>query len=119
VVQVAALRPLIRANLAASASELRYRCREFSHISLLRFSRRGNICQETFMRYTVVLEQDKDGGYVASLPALPGCVSQGDLRVEALNNIREAIALYVEDCREAGDPIPTEVGKEFVEVEAA
>jgi len=71
------------------------------------------------MRYTVVLEQEEDGGYVVSVPALPGCVSQGDTRTDALKNVREAIALYVEDCREAGDPVPTEVGKEFVEVEAA
>ena len=71
------------------------------------------------MRYTVILEQEADGGYVASVPALPGCVSQGDSRAQALSNIREAIDLYVEDCREAGDPVPMEVGKEFVEVEAA
>jgi predicted RNase H-like HicB family nuclease len=71
------------------------------------------------MRYTVVLEREDDGGYVASVPALPGCVSQGDTRSEALNNIREAIELYVEDCRDAGDPVPTEAGKEFVEIEAA
>lgn len=71
------------------------------------------------MRYTVLLEQEADGGYVVSVPALPGCVSQGDTRDEALANIREAIALYVEDCREAGDPVPTETGKEFTEVEAA
>jgi predicted RNase H-like HicB family nuclease len=71
------------------------------------------------MRYTVILEQEKDGGYVAIAPALPGCISQGDNRDEALANIREAISLYLEDCREAGDPVPTEAGKEFVEVEAA
>jgi predicted RNase H-like HicB family nuclease len=71
------------------------------------------------MRYTAVLEQERDGGYVISVPALPGCVSQGDTRAEALENIREAIALYIEDCRDAGDPIPTEAGREFVEVEAA
>ncbi len=59
------------------------------------------------MRYTVVLELESDGGYVASVPALPGCVSQGDNPDEALSNIREAIELYVEDCREAGDPVPT------------
>jgi predicted RNase H-like HicB family nuclease len=69
--------------------------------------------------YTVVLEREEDGGYVASVPALPGCVSQGDTRSEALNNIREAIELYVEDCRDAGDPVSTEAGKEFVEIEAA
>ena len=71
------------------------------------------------MRYTVILEQEVDGGYVVSVPALPGCVSQGDSRAEALSNIREAIELYIDDCRAAGDPIPTEAGKEFVEVEAA
>jgi predicted RNase H-like HicB family nuclease len=71
------------------------------------------------MRYTVVLEQEADGGYLASTPALPGCVSQGDTRTEALANIREAIEVYLEDCRKAGDPVPTEAGKEFVEVEAA
>jgi predicted RNase H-like HicB family nuclease len=71
------------------------------------------------MRYTVVLEQERDGGYVISVPALPGCVSQGDTRSEALANIREAITLYIEDCRDAGDPIPTEAGREFVEIEAA
>jgi predicted RNase H-like HicB family nuclease len=51
------------------------------------------------MRYTVVLEQESDGGYVVSVPALPGCVSQGDGRAEALANIREAIELFIEDCR--------------------
>ena len=71
------------------------------------------------MRYTVVLEQEDDGGYVANVPALPGCVSQGDNRIEVLANIREAIELYVEDCRNSGDPIPSEAGKEFVEVDAA
>jgi predicted RNase H-like HicB family nuclease len=71
------------------------------------------------MRYTVVLEAESDGGFVVSVPALPGCVSQGDSRAEALANIQEAIELYIEDCRAAGDPVPTEAGKEFVEVEAA
>jgi predicted RNase H-like HicB family nuclease len=71
------------------------------------------------MRYTVVLEREPDGGYVASVPALPGCVSQGDDRGQALHNIREAIEIYVQDCREAGDPIPTDAGTEFVEIDAA
>jgi antitoxin HicB len=71
------------------------------------------------MRYTVLLEKEDDGGYIVSVPALPGCVSQGDTRAQALADIREAMALYIEDCREAGDPVPTETDKEFVEVEAA
>jgi predicted RNase H-like HicB family nuclease len=79
----------------------------------------GPKAKENPVRYTVVLEQEEDGGYVAIVPALPGCVSQGDNRAEALSNIREAIELYIEDCRDAGDPVPTEAGKEFVEIEAA
>ena len=68
------------------------------------------------MRYTVILEREQDGGFVAHIPALPGCVSQGDTRQEALENIREAADLYVQDCRESGDPVPSEAGREFVEV---
>ncbi len=68
------------------------------------------------MRYTVILEREKDGGYVAIVPALPGCVSQGDTREEAVRNIREAADLYIEDCIAAGDPVPTEVGKEYLEL---
>jgi predicted RNase H-like HicB family nuclease len=45
------------------------------------------------MRCTVVMEEECDGGYVASVRALPGCVSQGDTRAEALANIGEAIEL--------------------------
>ena len=58
------------------------------------------------MKYTVILEREADGGYVVTVPVLPGCVSQGDTREEALANIREAIDLYVEDCRLAGDAVP-------------
>ena len=68
--------------------------------------------------YTVILEKEADGGYVATVPALPGCVSQGDTREGALRNIQEAAELYIEDCREAGDPVPDEAGKEFVEIAA-
>ena len=48
------------------------------------------------MRFTVVLEQESDGGFVASVPALPGCVSQGDSVEDALRNAVEALALHVE-----------------------
>ena len=71
------------------------------------------------MRFTVVLEQEPDEGFVASVPTLPGCISQGDTREDALQNIREAIELYLEDCRESGDPIPSESGREFVEIDTA
>ena len=68
------------------------------------------------MKYTVILEKEADGGYVVSVPVLPGCVSQGDTREEALTNIREAIGLYVEDCLLAGDPVPEEDSLEYVEL---
>ena len=71
------------------------------------------------MRYTVILEQEADGGYVAIVPALPGCVSQGDTRDEAMANIREAADLYIEDCIATGDPVPTEAGKEYFELQTS
>ena len=48
------------------------------------------------MRLKVVLEPSEEGGYTAFVPALPGCISEGDNREEALKNIKEAIALYLE-----------------------
>ena len=43
------------------------------------------------MKYRVFIEQDEDGVFVAEVPALPGCISQGNTRKEALRNIQEAI----------------------------
>ena len=68
------------------------------------------------MRYRVLLEQDEDGVYVAEVPALPGCISQGRTRAEALANIKEAITGYVESLRAHGDPIPPSISEEVVEV---
>ena len=68
------------------------------------------------MRYTVILEQEVDGGYVATVPALPGCVSQGDTRDEVMKNIPEAADLYIEDCIASGDPVPSEAGKEYLQL---
>lgn len=48
------------------------------------------------MKVRVILEPSKDGGYTALVPALPGCISEGDTREEALRNIEEAIRLYLE-----------------------
>jgi len=68
------------------------------------------------MRYTVILERDPQGMVVASVPALRGCVSQGKNKREALRNIKEAMALYVETLIENGQPVPTETGREVVEL---
>ena len=48
------------------------------------------------MHIKVILEPSEEGGYTATVPALPGCISEGNTRQEALKNIREAIELYLE-----------------------
>jgi len=48
------------------------------------------------MKYRVLIEQDEDGVFVAEVPSLPGCISQGQTREQAVENIKEAIALYLE-----------------------
>lgn len=48
------------------------------------------------MKLLVVLEPSEDGGYTVLVPALPGCISEGQTKDEALRNIREAIDLYLE-----------------------
>jgi predicted RNase H-like HicB family nuclease len=48
------------------------------------------------MKLRIVLEPSDDGGYTVTVPSLPGCISEGDSRKEALNNIKEAIELYLE-----------------------
>ncbi len=48
------------------------------------------------MKLKVYLEPSEEGGYTAIVPSLPGCISEGDTKEEALKNIREAIELYLE-----------------------
>ncbi|HLB71420.1 MAG: type II toxin-antitoxin system HicB family antitoxin [Candidatus Methanoperedens sp.] len=48
------------------------------------------------MKFKVVLEPAEEGGYVVYVPSLPGCISEGDTKEEALMNIKEAIELYLE-----------------------
>jgi predicted RNase H-like HicB family nuclease len=71
------------------------------------------------MKYTVVLRPGNESGYVATVPVLPGCVSQGRTKRMALKNVKEAIAVYIEALLEDGLPVPTEAGKELVEVEVS
>jgi len=54
---------------------------------------------------------------VAEVPSLPGCISQGKSREEALANVREAISLHVDVLRERGEPVPDD-NVEMVEVAA-
>ena len=54
------------------------------------------------MKLRIILEPSVEGGYTVVVPALPGCISEGDTREEALENIREAIALYLEPIEDDG-----------------
>ncbi len=60
------------------------------------------------MNFKVIIEEDEDGAFVATVPALPGCISQGDTEEEALENVKEAIELHLESLAEDGLPIRRE-----------
>ena len=70
------------------------------------------------MKYRVTIEPDEDGVFVAEVPALPGCITQGATRQEAIENIKEAIELYLESLESHGDPIPPSIYEEIVEIAA-
>jgi predicted RNase H-like HicB family nuclease len=68
------------------------------------------------MKYRVLIEQDEDGMFVAEVPVLPGCISQGQTRTEVLENIQEAIEAYLESLKAHNEPIPPPIEEEVVEV---
>jgi predicted RNase H-like HicB family nuclease len=68
------------------------------------------------MKYRVLIQQDEGGVFVAEVPALPGCLSQGSSRDEAVTNIREAITVYLESLRAHDEPVPPEISEEIIEV---
>lgn len=67
-------------------------------------------------KFRVLLYRDEDGAYVAEVPELPGCVSQGATRREALRNVREAIIGYLESLRAHGDRPPRPIAEVEVEI---
>ena len=69
------------------------------------------------MKYRVLIEQDEDGVFIAEVPSLPGCISQGQTRMEALENVKEAISLYLESLQAHGEPVPPPITEELVEVQ--
>ncbi len=60
------------------------------------------------MKLTVTIDRDEDGAWVVECPSIPGCVSQGNTKEEALANIREAIELCLEARSEKGIPLTIE-----------
>ena len=65
--------------------------------------------KHTRMRYTVLMNRNEDGGYTVTVPALPGCVSEGEDWDSALKNIGEAITGYIETLSLLEKPVPVEV----------
>ncbi len=66
------------------------------------------------MKFWTTLDRDEDGVWIAECPSIPGCVSQGTTKTEALENIREAIAACLEVRAERGMPLTVET--QLVEV---
>lgn len=60
----------------------------------------------TRMEYTVIIEPADDGTFSVYVPDLPGCISTGRTRQEAIESIREAIVGHIQTLRELGDPVP-------------
>lgn len=71
------------------------------------------------MKYTVLVRAGNESGYVATVPALPGCVSQGRTRRQALKNAKEAIEVYIEALLEDGLPVPQQTDSELVQIEVS
>ncbi len=70
------------------------------------------------MRYRVLIEQDEDGMFTAECPTLPGCISQGKTREEALTNIKDAVMGYIESLSKHNEPIPPPIWEETAHLRA-
>ena len=68
-----------------------------------------------YMRQVIIYKGD-DGMWIAECPSLPGCISQGETREEAIKNIREAIKLYIEVLKEDNLKVPKENFESFIVV---
>lgn len=73
----------------------------------------------TEYKFAVVIEPCEEGGYFATCPALPGCHTEGETYEEVIQNIRDAIKLYIEDLQEAGEPIPPDAWETITMVKVA
>ena len=63
------------------------------------------------LNYAVYLQPADEGGFIVSAPALPGCVTQGETREEALAMIKDAIEGYIASLKKHGEPVPTDISE--------
>lgn len=68
------------------------------------------------MKYRILIEQDEEKMFVAEVPSLPGCISQGKTRNEAIDNAKDAIKGYLESLKKHNEPIPPSISEEIVEI---
>lgn len=66
------------------------------------------------LKYEAIFEEQKEGGYTATIPSLPGCISEGNTFEEAKKNITEAITAYLESLAMVGEEPPEEVKSIFI-----
>lgn len=64
------------------------------------------------MKLRILIEQDEDGIFIVECPTLPGCISQGNTRQEAIDNIKDAIKDYLESIKKHNEPIPPSIEEE-------
>ena len=70
------------------------------------------------MKLRILIEQDEDGMFIAECPSLPGCISEGKSRKDALENIKDAISGYLESLKKHKEAIPPSIIEEVVEIYA-
>ena len=68
------------------------------------------------MRFRILIRQDEDGVFVSEVPELPGCISQGRTRQEAVANTKDAISGYLASLKKHDEPIPLSIDEETVEI---
>lgn len=70
------------------------------------------------MRLRIIVEQDEDKMFVAECPTLPGCISQGKTRTEAIKNIKDAMEGYIKSLEKHKEAVPPSINEEVVEIYA-
>jgi len=68
------------------------------------------------MKYRILIEQDENGVFTVEVPSLPGCITQGETREEAMKNVKEAIEAYLESLKKHNEPVPPSINEEIIEV---
>ena len=62
----------------------------------------------------IIFWSEEDNAFIADVPELPGCMAHGATEIEALNNIKDAMELWIDTAKEFGDPIPEPKGRRLM-----